>query len=198
MSEQAGIRYYDFENGLIDEGVVDATLKLWVEGTVIFYAQRKHFVDTLKELQISVLLFLSFLSLAVWLQPWQWGDGDILLPTVLTILACCLPFGYFLFEVFRWRRDFLVLTNYGLHHRYFDFLAADWRNDRIDWAPKSDVHRPISYVICNLDVGSLILATIDGTYRTPYVRSPHRLHGLIPVADRFTFSSEDQDEWRLD
>jgi len=196
MSDVDELKVYEGSEDLVDMDVVRKTAHLWQRGTVIFYAQKRHFLEVIPELVVSFWLIFSLLAIVYMVQPWELAGGTDLGGIVIATLICFSPLLYFLFEIIRWNRDFLILNSYGLYHRWFDFRSADWKNRLQNWAPESEVSVPISYKMSNIDVGTLYLEGIGGIKRTPAIKSPHRLHGLIAFADNYLYTNTDDPDWR--
>lgn len=195
MADVDELRIYEESEDLIDMNVVRKTAHLWQRGSVIFYAQKKHFLEVVPELVVSFWMMFTLISLAYMVQPWEWFSGE-LGPIAITVVICFLPWLYLLAEIILWNRDYLILTSFGLYHRWFDLRSADWKNKLQTWAPESEVSVPISYKMSRIDVGTLYLEGVGGARKTPAVSHPHRLHGLIAVADNYYYNDSDEPGWR--
>jgi hypothetical protein len=183
--EDDKITYYEHSRDLIDNSVIDKTRRFWPHGTVVFYAQKRHYLEIIPEFVSSLLLSLAVLAFGVWMQPWEWF-GDSPLVSVLWGVLVVLAWTHFAVELVRWNREFIVLTNRGLFNPHFKIMSLDHRNPRVDWITKSNVTKPLVYKLSGVDVGTLVFKDPGGVMeRTPAVAYPHSLHALIPVADEF-------------
>lgn len=197
MAEIDDFTVYEHSQDLVDPWVIQKTRHLWVPGTIFFYARKKHYLEVIKEFLISFMVSAIIWSTAAWLGAWDWFD-ETSLGVIAILAASVVPFSYFVFEVWRYNNEFLVLTNFGLYHRYFNLRDLDLKNVPVMWAPNSEVSIPVSYKLSGIDVGGLTVITASGRYETPHVNHPHRLHGLIPVALQFQAARDTAEEaWRL-
>lgn len=203
--ESSKVSYYENSKNLVDDSVVQKTMRFWEHGTVIFYAQRRHQIEIIPEFVVSLLVSLTFVALAVWLQPWNWFSNQYthenagVMPLIVA-LSIIIPWCYFGVEVLRWSTESIVLTNRGLYNPHFKILDLDFKCPRQDWITKSVASVPLSHKIIGLDVGTLEYKDPKENKfnKTPAVSHPHRLHGLIPVADEYKNPAQKNEVgWRL-
>lgn len=187
VQRDENIAYYARSLHLIDERVVEKTAHLWPYGTVIFYAQRQHYIDVIPEFLFSIVSFLALVSLfVVWLQIPSLFDSEALATFIMVVTFAFVSGMYFFLEVLRWSQNSLLLTNRGLYNPHFKLLSLDLKNPRIDWITSAVPKIPLSYKFAKLDVGSMIAKSADGTiYQTPACQFPNELNGYIPVAEEF-------------
>jgi len=187
IERDENISYYARSIHLIDERVVEKTAYLWPYGTVIFYAQRQHYLDVIPEFLFSVTLFLALVSVfVVWLQLPSLFNSEALATFVMVAVFAVLTGSYFVLEAIRWSQNYVVLTNRGLYNPHFKLLSLDRKNPRIDWITSASPAVPLSYKLAGIDVGTMTAKSADGTiYQTPACRYPNQLNGYIPVAEEF-------------
>jgi hypothetical protein len=192
------IWYYTRSEDVIDWEVVRKTEHLWPYKTILFYAQKRHVLEIAYEFWVSLIGMLAVWSLVVWLTPWEWVDNDV---GVIAgcVIAGLLPWLYFGIETWRWNKDFLVLTNYGLFNPHLELRSLNYPNERLDWVTSAIPYIPILHKWAKAKVGVLWVRTADGSEKvTPACAYPDRLNGLIPVAEdaRSGDIVEDKEPWQ--
>ena len=172
----------------------------FLEGEVIYYASRRHWVEVLPE---AITVFWTWITVvALWLNfPWiatpiRLGAGLAISAPVVVLIWLM---GWLMVEVFRWSRDICVLTNYnyirqewqlwpvvGLHRRRRRFLI------------NTEVYQPLMWRLVGFDVGRVWSKDIAESYATePLMPKPFDLQKRMEEATHYDGASSDKLDWRL-